>query len=525
MNLSPQHRTAGPAGQHPTAGPTDQHHSVGPTGQHLTRPHPPLHLTSVQNDRAAGALLGQACGDALGVPYEFGSARLDPTTGPRMVGGGLGGYAPGEWSDDTQMAVAVAEVAATGADLTDAEGLEQVAAGFLRWYADGPADIGVQTRRVLGDRDRRPGPDHEVLRALAAGLHERTGRTAGNGALMRTAVVGLTRLDDRDATATAARAVAELTHADPVAGDSCVLWSEAVRRAVLDGVLDVAGGLDLLPQERRTWWAERLQEAQVQAPESFAGNGWTVTALQAAWSAIWHTREESAGPAHVVAAIERAIGIGHDTDTVAAIAGGLLGARYGTSALPFAWTRAVHGWPGLRARGLVHLAVRTAHRGRRGAQGWPGVARMDDGRQRRLAVPLPSDPDVLLGTFADLGRVRELGVDAVVSLCRLGEEEHAPAPVAPRDHAEVWLVDSDDPDSHQHLRFSLDDAAGAVVTLRSEGRRVLLHCVAAHHRTPAVALRYLRARGMERSAARAEVTTVLGREEIGGLLWQEACRD
>ena len=483
-----------------------------------------MQLTSPQHDRAAGVLLGQACGDALGVPYEFGTAPLDPATGPRMEGGGLGAYAPGEWSDDTQMAVAVAEVAATGADLTGDDALEQVAAGFLRWHADGPADIGLQTRSILAGRPRHPSDrDHVALRELSADLHRRTGRTAGNGALMRTSVVGLTRLHDRRATAGAARAVAALTHADPAAGDSCVLWSEAVRRAVVDGVLDLTGGLDLLPEDRRAWWAARLEEAETRQPETFVANGWTVTALQAAWSAVRHTRD-AAGPAHVVAALHRAIGIGHDTDTVAAIAGGLLGARYGASALPFAWTREVHGWPGLRARGLVHLAARTAAGGRRGALDWPAAARMDDGRQQPLAVALPSDPDVLLGTFADLRRVPELGVDAVVSLCRLGQDEHAPSPVEPRDHAEVWLVDSDDPATHQHLPFVLDEAARTVATLRTEGRRVLLHCVAAHHRTPAVALAYLRTTRVPLAAAVEEVTATLGRAEIGGLLWQEAAR-
>lgn len=349
-----------------------------------------MHLSTVQHDRTAGVLLGQACGDALGVPYEFGTSRFDPTSGPRMAGGGLGGYAPGEWSDDTQMAVAVAQVAATGADLAGDEGLEQVAAGFLRWHADDPADIGLQTRRILADRPRHPsGRDHVALRELAADLHRRTGRTAGNGALMRTSVVGLTRLDDREATAGAARAVATLTHADPVAGDSCVLWSEAVRRAVLDGVLDVAAGLDLLPTDRRAWWAGRLEEAQTRPPETFVGNGWTVAALQAAWSAIWHTRDVGTGPDHVVAALHRAVGVGHDTDTVAAIAGGLLGARHGASALPFAWTRQVHGWPGLRARDLVSLAVRTAADGAapRAGPASPAWTTGRSGRWRRRCPP------------------------------------------------------------------------------------------------------------------------------------------
>ena len=78
-------------------------------------------LTSAQMDRACGVLLAAACGDALGAGYEFGSARLDGA--PRMIGGGLGGFAPGEWTDDTAQAVAIAEVAATGADLRTDEAL------------------------------------------------------------------------------------------------------------------------------------------------------------------------------------------------------------------------------------------------------------------------------------------------------------------------------------------------------------------------------------------------------------------
>ncbi|GAA5161343.1 hypothetical protein GCM10011366_09450 [Ornithinimicrobium tianjinense] len=323
-----------------------------------------MQLSPAQTDRAAGVLLGQAVGDALGVPYEFGTARFDASTGPQMSGGGLGNYAPGEWSDDTQMAVCVAEVLATGAAVDDAA-LEAVADGFLRWHADGPADIGAQTSSVLGRTRRRTHgiPTRTAMVEASRGLHERTGRTAGNGALMRTAVVGLHRLDDRDATAGAARAIAELTHWDPLAGDSCVLWSEAVRVAVTEGVLDLRSGLDLLPAARRDDWLRRIEEAETREPTSFRDNGFTVTALQAAWSSTHHTQPSEPGPDHVAAALHAAIAIGHDTDTVAAIAGGLLGARYGVSGLPARWTRRVHGWPGLRSHDLVRLAVLTARRG------------------------------------------------------------------------------------------------------------------------------------------------------------------
>ena len=66
-----------------------------------------MKLDPAQQDRACGTILGTAIGDALGAPYEFGCARLGPD-GPRMIGGGLGGFAPGEWTDDTTLRLAFA---------------------------------------------------------------------------------------------------------------------------------------------------------------------------------------------------------------------------------------------------------------------------------------------------------------------------------------------------------------------------------------------------------------------------------
>lgn len=325
-----------------------------------------MNLTEDQIDRAGGVLLGQAVGDALGVPYEFGSAPYDRAVGPQMVGGGLGGYAPGEWSDDTQMAICIAEVTATGADLASATGQLGLATNFLAWFESRPADVGVQTRELLTAVARR-GDDATLDDAMLQEswlLHDRTGRTAGNGALMRTSVVGLVALADREATARSARAAARLTHWDTLAGDSCVLWCEAVRRAVVDGELDLRAGLDLLGgPELQARWAGWIDEAEARDPGAFTGNGFTVVALQAAWSAIHHTRDRATGPEHVTAALSTAIAIGEDTDTVAAIAGGLLGARYGASGIPDAWAPRVHGWPGIWSDDLVRLAVLTAHGG------------------------------------------------------------------------------------------------------------------------------------------------------------------
>ena len=149
-------------------------------------------------DRACGVLLGQAAGDALGVPYEFATPpRADEKA--EMTGGGLGDYAPGEWSDDTQMAACIAQVSATGADLTGTTALDQIAENFLRWAADGPADIGAQTSAVLRSARTGEGAPHQRLTDAAAEYSRRNPRSAGNGALMRTSIVGLSALDDRAA--------------------------------------------------------------------------------------------------------------------------------------------------------------------------------------------------------------------------------------------------------------------------------------------------------------------------------------
>jgi ADP-ribosyl-[dinitrogen reductase] hydrolase len=299
-------------------------------------------------DRVAGVLVGMAAGDALGAGYEF---RPPPFGEISMIGGGLGNFAPGEWTDDTSMAVCIAEVTAQGE-------MDPAAIGdrFLAWAASGPADIGVSTRAVLARADA--GADLPV--AAAEHLAARPRGSAGTGALMRTAPVALAHLGDDEGIARSARRVATLTHADPLAAESCVLWCVAIGRAVreqrLDGLRD---GLALLPEERRGRWEEAIEAAETQPPETFTPNGFTVTALQAADAAVRQTPTPPDPAGHLPAALEAAVRIGDDTDTVAAIAGSLLGARWGASAVPERWRRMLHGWPGLCADDLAGLAHAT----------------------------------------------------------------------------------------------------------------------------------------------------------------------
>lgn len=180
------------------------------------------------------------------------------------------------------MAICIAQVTATGADLRSAKALNAVARRFLDWQQRGASDIGAQTSSVLHAAGRSKGA--LATRMTGAALHGAREGRAGNGALMRTGVVGLVALDDRRATANAARHVSALTHADDRCLDSCVLWSEAVRIAVVEGRFDVRAGLDLLPQSRRTEWLAIIDEAENRPPADFTKNGYTITALQAAWS-------------------------------------------------------------------------------------------------------------------------------------------------------------------------------------------------------------------------------------------------
>jgi ADP-ribosylglycohydrolase len=133
--------------------------------------------------------------------------------------------------------------------------------------------------------------------------------------------------------------------------DACVLWSLAVELAVcgarpdapFDWAEGIAAGLTHLEPGRRSLWSERLEAAIGVDPAEFHQvNGWVVGAFQAAVAAIT-TAGDDRTPDHLRRALEAAARSGGDTDTVAAIAGALLGARWGASAVPAVWLEHLHG--------------------------------------------------------------------------------------------------------------------------------------------------------------------------------------
>ena len=140
----------------------------------------------IKTQHAIGALVGSAVGDALGAPFEFEQPGLYRRTYPlpvlagigEMQGGGGFGWKPAEFTDDTQMALALAEslVARGGFDADDL---------WTRWraWARAAKDVGVQTRQVLS---------HASHSGAAEKVFEQSGgRAAGNGSVMRNTPVAL----------------------------------------------------------------------------------------------------------------------------------------------------------------------------------------------------------------------------------------------------------------------------------------------------------------------------------------------
>lgn len=308
-------------------------------------------LTPDQLDRAIGSIVGMAAGDALGAGYEFGPPLADGTP-VHMNGGGGFNWAPGEWTDDTSMAIPILEIVAAGRPF-DESALDDIVAAWVNW-ASTAKDVGVQTRSVFSSMKDT---SHRTAIQAAHDIHVQTGRSGGNGSLMRTSPVVLGFLHEGgDARlAAAAQKVSELTHYETDAADACVIWTLAIRHAILTGEVDARVGIQNLPAARQQRWRDLLDAAETKQPRDFEANGWVVEALQAAWSAIHHGDG-------LVDVLERAVRGGRDTDTVAAIAGALIGAGSGAPAVPSEWSAKIHGWPGYSYDDLVNLATRAVHK-------------------------------------------------------------------------------------------------------------------------------------------------------------------
>ncbi len=434
--------------------------------------------------RLAGAVIGSAVGDALGAPFEFQPAGTYGSRFPiearglrtEMCGGGSLGWAPGEFTDDTQMALLVAS------SLIECEGLDEadMFERFRTWVRAGPPDVGNQTRAVLNSG--RPW-------SVAATEHfARTGHAAGNGSLMRTTPAAVWFAEaGRTATTDAARRISALTHGDPAAGEGCAIFHNLVRVA-LDGddpLADVPAALAAVAPEHRARWAAVLSPTW-QPSDATEPNGAVWPTLG---SAVWALREAGS----FTEGIRLVLDLGGDTDTVAAVSGGLLGAVYGIAGIPMRWTSVVNGTvPGYGDRrwdlaGLQHLG--------RQLTGDTDQAPFELDPGRRGIEPV----EVFDGIWAsDVFGARDSDRDfAVISLCRTGGR------FGHETQRFAYLIDDD---TNSEIAAVLADILDDMAALRADGKRVLVHCYAGQSRTGLVLRAWLmRKSGVSAAEATARV--------------------
>lgn len=285
-------------------------------------------------ERLAGAVWGHLVGDAVGVPYEF---RVGAEIGEVRFGArGSHGQPPGTWSDDGSLMLALLDsLLDRGFDTTDQ------ATRNLAWYrrkaytpdSDGRFDIGGTTRTAI--------------KAFEAGAHaEDAGPTHdqanGNGSLMRILPLALVERDVTDAElATLAHLASRVTHGTARAQVACALYSIVVRRLMSGSGGRPAALADARRSLRDAYDAEGAVEhiTALDHLEAYTGRG----GHGRVWDSFWSACDAFAGAHDYRETIQRAVAYGNDTDTTAAIAGGLAGTRWGIGGIPREWLHGMRG--------------------------------------------------------------------------------------------------------------------------------------------------------------------------------------
>jgi ADP-ribosylglycohydrolase len=295
---------------------------------------------SARNDRRSGAILGLAVGDALGAAVEF----QPPGSFPDVTGyraGGPHGLEPGEWTDDTSMALAFADsIGRVGWDLNDQ------ATRYLQWYRSGVYsvngrlfDIGITTRASLERFSR-------TMDARATG--DAAPRASGNGSIMRLAPVPVAffQLFPEDLDQLLDRLVesSRPTHASPQCLSACAYFG-LVLCGLLHGlpreeVLDPDWESSRRAHERSPFHPEVLEVAlgsfRRKRPPEIRGSGYVVHSLEAA---LWAFHDA----VDFREAVLRAVNLGDDADTTGAVCGQLAGAWFGESGIPAEWLAGLAG--------------------------------------------------------------------------------------------------------------------------------------------------------------------------------------
>ena len=318
-----------------------------------------VELSTMSSDtlaRAQGALLGLACGDALGRPVEFlAPERIRERHGrvDEMLGYGTHRQPAGTITDDTEMALCIAR------SLVDRGGFDpaDVADRFVVWLASGPFDVGIMTANALGRIGDGEPWDVAGVREWESSPE---GSNAGNGSLMRCLPHAIACRDDPDALVRVSRQSSSSTHADPRCQWACAAYNLTIAglmtgredplvnvMARMDAMeemdsVDAIGEMDAMEVPSGEM-PDEVHEAVRSVIEYQAGelddlelrnSGYVVSTLEAG---LYHgLTAESAEEA-----IVNAVMMGGDTDTIGAVTGGVAGARFGIEGLPERWVEAL----------------------------------------------------------------------------------------------------------------------------------------------------------------------------------------
>jgi ADP-ribosyl-[dinitrogen reductase] hydrolase len=278
-------------------------------------------------DRIRGCVVGAAVGDALGMPLEFGPRQ----PADRLVRDMQAKRLPaGSFTDDTEMALALAESLLAHSPLDPAD----LAARFAAWYLKGPPDVGIHTGGVLA-RISAGDPWEEVVTAA----QRRRPDSAGNGSVMRCWPVAVACWNNLDRLLAESRLQSRVTHPHPECVEGCAFVNATiyhlVRRVLpAEAIARALSAVELpLPAQ------EAIKMAPGLGREKLVNSGWVRHTLE---SAIWGLRTTDSFEEAVV----QVVNLGNDADTAGAVAGALAGAAHGLAAIPNRWRSMLQGeWP------------------------------------------------------------------------------------------------------------------------------------------------------------------------------------
>jgi len=292
--------------------------------------------------RYRGCLIGLACGDAVGTTLEFSPrGSFEPITD--MVGGGPFNLKPGQWTDDTAMAICLAQ-SLLHRDGFDAMDQMNRYMNWWRWGYPSPTgdcfDIGMTVQDAL-------------LRFSATG-YPLSGSTdpnsAGNGSLMRLAPVVLRYFPDLVAILQYAQLSSQTTHGAVEAIECCSVLAEIISNA-LNGAPSKAAVLKISQAGLSSSVVQNIADVRYLNKDrgQIQGSGYCVQSLEAA---LWSFATTESFEAAVLAAAN----LGDDADTTAAIAGQVAGAFYGIDDIPQHWRKQLYMCEDIdaMARGLLH---------------------------------------------------------------------------------------------------------------------------------------------------------------------------